>query len=169
VAAQDDKAVQKKDTSWSVPEAVTVPVGGTGYLAVKIDRKQIKDTVEVEVVGLPEGVKVKGKPKRTLEREDAEANFTLVSEADVKPAGDQKILVNLITTGVARPPREVKLNVVNFDLQPGSALVMGLSILAVLTLVSFCVWRVLTLPPVEVEEHLKGPLEIDTRDTQDAD
>lgn len=39
------------------------------------------------------------------------------------------------------------------------------SISAVLTLVSYCLYRVLSLPPVEVEETLKGPLEIDTRDT----
>ena len=42
------------------------------------------------------------------------------------------------------------------------------SIGAVVALVSFCLWRVLTLPPVE-EEYLKGPGTIDTRDTIDAD
>ncbi|MDA7977179.1 MAG: hypothetical protein MPJ50_00245 [Pirellulales bacterium] len=47
-------------------------------------------------------------------------------------------------------------------------LIMGISVGAVVSLVSFCLYRVLTLPPVE-EETLKGPLEIDTRDTQDAD
>lgn len=46
--------------------------------------------------------------------------------------------------------------------------VMILSVGAVLCLVGFCVFRVLTLPPVE-EETLKGPLEIDTGDTADAD
>ena len=49
----------------------------------------------------------------------------------------------------------------------GGWTVMILSVGSVLTLVSFCMYRVLTLPPVE-EEHLKGPLEIDTGDTQDA-
>jgi len=43
-------------------------------------------------------------------------------------------------------------------------IVMILSISSVLSLVSYCLYRVLTLPPVE-EESLKGPLEIDTRDT----
>ncbi len=38
----------------------------------------------------------------------------------------------------------------------------------VLALVSFCLYKVLGLPPVEMED-IKGPLEIDTRDTQDAD
>ena len=47
-------------------------------------------------------------------------------------------------------------------------IVMMLSVGSVLALVSFCMYRVLTLPPVE-EESLKGPLEIDTRDTEDAD
>lgn len=46
--------------------------------------------------------------------------------------------------------------------------IMTVSVGSVLTLVSYCLFRVLSLPPVE-EEHLKGPLEIDTRDTEDAD
>ncbi|MGI9427625.1 MAG: hypothetical protein ACR2NM_03125 [Bythopirellula sp.] len=45
---------------------------------------------------------------------------------------------------------------------------MLLSVGSVLCLFSFCLYRVLTLPPVE-EEHIKGPLEIDTGDTVDAD
>lgn len=48
-------------------------------------------------------------------------------------------------------------------------IIMGVSLTAVVSLVSFCFIRVMLLPPVEVEEHLKGPLEIDTRDTEDAD
>lgn len=50
----------------------------------------------------------------------------------------------------------------------GGWIVMILSVGSVLTLVTFCMYRVLTLPPVE-QEHLKGPLDIDTRDTRDAD
>ena len=45
---------------------------------------------------------------------------------------------------------------------------MLLSVGSVLALVSYCLYKVLTLPPVE-EESLKGPLEIDTGDTTDAD
>jgi hypothetical protein len=51
----------------------------------------------------------------------------------------------------------------------GGWIVMTLSVGSVLLLAGFCVFRVLTLPPVEAEEHLKGPLDIDTRDTHDAD
>jgi hypothetical protein len=51
----------------------------------------------------------------------------------------------------------------------GGLIVMILSVGSVLTLVSFCLYRVLTLPPVDVEDHLKGPLDIDTHDTIDAD
>ncbi len=51
----------------------------------------------------------------------------------------------------------------------GGWIVMLLSVGSVLALVSFCLVRVLSLPPVEIEQHLKGPLEIDTRDTKDAD
>lgn len=47
-------------------------------------------------------------------------------------------------------------------------IVMIISVGFVLALVSFCLWRVLTLPPLE-EQNLKGPLKIDTRDTSDAD
>ena len=52
---------------------------------------------------------------------------------------------------------------------PGGWIVMIVSVSSVLCLVSFCLVRVLSLPPVEVEEHIKGPLEIDTGDTEDAD
>jgi hypothetical protein len=47
-------------------------------------------------------------------------------------------------------------------------IVMLISVSSVLTLVAFCIYRVLSLPPVE-DEDLKGPLKIDTRDTVDAD
>lgn len=50
---------------------------------------------------------------------------------------------------------------------PAGAIIMILSVGAVLALTAFCVVRVLLLPPVELED-LKGPLEIDTRDTNDA-
>jgi hypothetical protein len=51
----------------------------------------------------------------------------------------------------------------------GGLIVMIVSVSTVLALVTFCLYRVLTLPPIEVTEHLKGPLDIDTRDTVDAD
>ncbi|MBN1851745.1 MAG: hypothetical protein JW829_03445 [Pirellulales bacterium] len=47
-------------------------------------------------------------------------------------------------------------------------LVMLVSVGSVLALISYCLYRVLTLPPIE-QEHLKGPLDIDTKDTLDAD
>jgi len=46
--------------------------------------------------------------------------------------------------------------------------IMLISVGSVLTLVSYCLYRVLNLPPVEMED-IKGPLEIDTGDTIDAD
>jgi hypothetical protein len=51
----------------------------------------------------------------------------------------------------------------------GGWIVMTVSVSMVLMLAAFCLYRVLTLPPVEVTEHLKGPLDIDTKDTLDAD
>lgn len=53
-------------------------------------------------------------------------------------------------------------------MEPAGWASMLLSVGSVLCLFSFCLYRVLTLPPVE-EEHIKGPLEIDTGDTVDAD
>lgn len=47
-------------------------------------------------------------------------------------------------------------------------IVMILSVGTVLSLVTYCLVRVLTLPPVDIED-IKGPLEIDTGDTTDAD
>lgn len=47
--------------------------------------------------------------------------------------------------------------------------IMISSISFVLALTVFCFYRVLTLPPMEVEEHLKAPLDIDTGDTQNPD
>jgi hypothetical protein len=47
--------------------------------------------------------------------------------------------------------------------------VMIVSVGSVITLVTFCLIRVLTLPPVDIEETLKGPLDIDTKDTSDVD
>lgn len=46
--------------------------------------------------------------------------------------------------------------------------VLVLSVSTVLSLVGYCLYRVLNLPPVEMED-LHGPLDIDTRDKQDAD
>jgi hypothetical protein len=48
-------------------------------------------------------------------------------------------------------------------------LMMTVSVGSVLTLISFCLYKVLTLPPAEVEDVNVAPLEIDTRDTRDAD
>ena len=56
----------------------------------------------------------------------------------------------------------------SYELTTGGWTIMVLSVVSILLLVGFCTLRVLTLPPVE-REHLKGPLEIDTRDTVDAD
>jgi hypothetical protein len=47
--------------------------------------------------------------------------------------------------------------------------IMISSISFVLGLTVFCFYRVLTLPPMEVEEHLKAPLDIDTGDTRNPD
>jgi hypothetical protein len=46
---------------------------------------------------------------------------------------------------------------------------MIVSVGSVLSLTTFCLCRVLTLPAEVIEEHLKAPLDIDTRDTTDAD
>ena len=47
-------------------------------------------------------------------------------------------------------------------------IVMLSSVGVVLSLVSYCMVRVLTLPPVEMQD-IHSPLDIDTGDTEDAD
>jgi len=54
-------------------------------------------------------------------------------------------------------------------MNPAGWVVMLLSVGFVLSLAGFCLYRVLILPPVDVEEHLKGPLDIETGDRIDAD
>ena len=51
----------------------------------------------------------------------------------------------------------------------GGWFVMIVSVGCVLALVAFCLIRVVSLPPVDIEEHLKGPLDIETGDREDAD
>ncbi len=46
---------------------------------------------------------------------------------------------------------------------------MIVSVGSVLALTAFCFYRVLTLPPQVIEEHLKAPLDIDTKDTHQPD
>lgn len=46
--------------------------------------------------------------------------------------------------------------------------IMIVSVGSVLTLVTFCFYRVLTLPVTELDD-IKAPLDIDTGDTIDAD
>jgi hypothetical protein len=47
--------------------------------------------------------------------------------------------------------------------------IMLVSVGSVLSLTGYCLYRVLTLPPHVAEEHLKGPMVIDTGDTENAD
>jgi hypothetical protein len=47
-------------------------------------------------------------------------------------------------------------------------IMMSASVATVLSLMTFCLYRVLSLPPVE-QERVKGPLEIDTGDTRNLD
>jgi hypothetical protein len=54
-------------------------------------------------------------------------------------------------------------------MNPLGWLVMTVSVGCVLTLTAFCLYRVLTLPPVEIEDLDTAPLDIDTGDTKDAD
>jgi hypothetical protein len=54
-------------------------------------------------------------------------------------------------------------------LTTAGAAIMIVSVSSVILLTAWCLYRVLTLPPIEAAEHLKAPLEIDTRDTEDAD
>lgn len=57
----------------------------------------------------------------------------------------------------------------NDGLTLAGLIIMVMSVGSVLALVTYCLYRVLTLPPMEVEEHLKEITDIDTKDTTDAD
>jgi hypothetical protein len=48
-------------------------------------------------------------------------------------------------------------------------LIMITSVTCVIGLTWFCLWRVLSLPPVEVEDLNVAPLEIETPDTKEPD
>jgi hypothetical protein len=56
----------------------------------------------------------------------------------------------------------------NQIMTPGGWAVMIVSVGTVLVLVTYCFVRVMSLPPLDMEE-IKGPLDIDTRDREDAD
>ena len=47
--------------------------------------------------------------------------------------------------------------------------IMIVSVGSVCALTAFCFYRLFRLPPQEVVEHVKAPLDIDTGDTDDAD
>ncbi len=51
----------------------------------------------------------------------------------------------------------------------GGWVIMIGSVGSILTLVTYCLVRVLSLPPADLETHLKAPPDIDTGDRQDAD
>jgi len=52
---------------------------------------------------------------------------------------------------------------------PLGSVIMTVSITSVIALTVFCLYRVLTLPPVEVEHLNVAPLEIETPDKHDVD
>jgi hypothetical protein len=52
---------------------------------------------------------------------------------------------------------------------PAGWIIMIASVGGVLWLAAFCFGRVLSLDPKDIEEHLKAPLDIDTKDTRDPD
>jgi hypothetical protein len=52
---------------------------------------------------------------------------------------------------------------------PAGWATMIVSVGSVLSLTAFCMYRVLSLPRQAAEQHLKVPLDIDTRDREDRD
>ncbi len=51
----------------------------------------------------------------------------------------------------------------------GGWIMMSVSICFVLALSSYCLYRVATLPPADLTEHIKSPPDIDTKDTENGD
>lgn len=54
-------------------------------------------------------------------------------------------------------------------MEPFGWVMMLISVGGVLSGASWCFYRILTLPPIDVEETIHGQPAIDTRDTLDAD
>jgi hypothetical protein len=52
-------------------------------------------------------------------------------------------------------------------MNPVGCLIMSISIGSVVGLTAFCLYRVLTLPPVEIDDLNVAPLEIETPDIRD--
>jgi len=158
-----------KLTPVTVPKRVVVPVGGIGYLAVKVDRKMLPDKVQITLQNMPDGIVVAGgESGRTLENGAQGAATFVIQASNSSAVGLLRKIHVVVDSGDTRIMQTVDVSVVQFAMRPMSWMVMLLSVASVLVLVTFCVWRVLTLPPVE-RDTIAGPLEIDTRDTQNAD
>jgi hypothetical protein len=169
------EAKAEEDVGINAPESFPVPHGGMGHLSVTIDRKKWRGPVQVELRGLPAGVTVK-EPVKVLLKEaedpqekekDQSASFTLVASDQLDAGKEYPIRVAVIGTA-AEKEKTANLEVRDYSIRGYGLMAMVVSVTAVLLLASFCIFRVLSLPPLE-EETLKGPLEIDTKDTQDAD
>jgi hypothetical protein len=162
------RAAEEAKPAVTVPERVIIPVGGTTEVTVEIDRDVIEGRATVELRGLPEGVKViKGEGVIAAKADSKSTSFTLRASRDVKGEQDHEVSV-VVTAGDTVGKAAFTLHTENFTLTPASWVIMLVSVGSVVVLVTFCLIRVLTLPPTE-EESLKGPLEIDTGNTHDAD
>lgn len=149
-----------------VPERVVIPVGGITDFEVKIDRDLFEGKATVTLAGLPGGVEII-QGDGVIPSKKGSASFTLRANKDVQGEQDHQVTV-VASAGVETKETEFTLHTENFFLSTTSWIIMLVSVGSVLTLVSFCLWRVLTLPPTE-EESLHGPTDIDTGDTQDVD
>ena len=248
----------EEDKSITVPKMVLVPKGGNGYLSVSIDREVLENTVIMEIVDLPKGLKAINKDKQEGKTEEERKKgekksgikwinerkvelapkvgaytFLLLAEQDMQAKKDYEIKVvvtevkrtefdgdvllefskpkmadniiggrkvskiiltppdgepetvmltekksfkinsknariTLVTESKESKEKVTKLEIRDYTVSGFGLVVMLISVLSVLSLVSFCLYRVMTLPPTE-EESIKGPLEIDTGDTKDAD
>jgi hypothetical protein len=165
-AATANAQEAEEDKSLSVPKAVVVPQGGRGYLSVKVDRDVFKNKVEIAVTGLPPGMTVDGKSKVELSAAADNAwEFKLLAATDLAEKDYNIRVAASDADKTITKDKIVPVTVQNFDVRGYGVLIMVISVASVLLLVSFCMYRVLMLPPTE-EETLKGPLEIDTRSAE---
>ncbi len=172
--AQDSRAERMKEKikkAVKVTPKVFIPVDKKATLEIKVNRELLDGNIAVEIKGLPKGISSNienGILKDPEEKKpDTNLPFSLKAAPDFEldEFHKAKVLVSLNNVTV---PMEFEVVVQNYHLETGGWMVMVISVCSVLLLVSFCLVRVLTLPPTE-EETLKGPLEIDTGDTQEAD
>lgn len=172
---------KKKPSLLTVPEKVLIARGGKVKLKATINGDALAEDVDEKKLTivvknpLPEGLRLKDGDnpkdvdfKSKPDKKTKSVVWTLLADVEAPVDMNAKLRVEVRVNGQSEPlvRKEIPVTIHDFTLSTGWP-VMVVSVTTVLCLVGFCLWRVLTLPPVEVEEHLQGPLTIETPDLKE--